>query len=411
VKLTLTAIVTLILSVTLIVCVLNYPGLIEENKRKKYPLNSKVAEITHVKGQVRVKNQTELGWTYVQIGDPIFIGDRLFTDLESTATIQLKTAVKIELEPETLITLFEEQSFEPGVEINQGDIQVETSKSQSVLSLKIDGEHLKVKALDKRNKFQIRSQGDKLSSSQIRSYQGSLEIKKSGHTQKLKEKETAKNYPNDIAEIQKRLFQNNQEIEGAESLEENNYIPNPPFETKTTNPINQVKYLPTESLKHKSDASSKFHNNKINNPTVQNSKEERLITQDANKSQPSSHPEPPVDASPPSEEKTESPNQELAKIDIPAPTLSSPIDGVNIFFVKKDAMSVKFQWEIVTSAQRYRIQIAKDPEFRFVIAEKETEKPNYEQSFPEPTKVYWRVQAIRDTYHSPWSETFSVGLE
>lgn len=399
----------IIASLVFIVVILVNPGLLDSSRHRNSLLGKSIGKVARLSGNVRVKNKTEIGWTYLGKDDPVFVGDRVFTDQESSVEIELDSVAKIELESEALVTLFEDEFQRAGLEVNQGLVQVATSSPQTTVSLRVEGEYLAIKGLDKNAKFQIKSRGDGLLPSRIQSQIGAFEIKKNNRVEKLKENETITNQKDEVATIQQLLETRKKEIDVHFADRDQVMLTSASEQDSNPNKNSEQRAELKTQETAQSIPENKPPTHYTTKPTSKNNKTDK----------PPSPPPTEIVTPVPVGEQTKQANSDgnndeltqFAEMEIPAPNLVTPIDGVSIFFVKKENMSIKFEWEIVTAAQRYRIQIAKDPEFRFIIAEKETDQRFYEQTFQEPTRVYWRVQALNGPKESPWSSAFSVGLE
>lgn len=84
-------------------------------------------------------------------------------------------------------------------------------------------------------------------------------------------------------------------------------------------------------------------------------------------------------------------NPEDAKI--PAkPELTSPA-----YFAAITTPSVKLEWKAAADAQEYHVQVATDPNFKWIVAEDYAHKEtNFEVTKLEPGKHYfWRVASVR----------------
>ncbi len=88
------------------------------------------------------------------------------------------------------------------------------------------------------------------------------------------------------------------------------------------------------------------------------------------------------------------------------PTLSAPADGST---VAADGFS--FEWDSVTGAAEYRIQVSEDSTFSTTVIDDTVSETTYTPSgFSDGTIYYWRVKVI-DSFsnESAWSEVWSVG--
>lgn len=71
-----------------------------------------------------------------------------------------------------------------------------------------------------------------------------------------------------------------------------------------------------------------------------------------------------------------------------------------------------FTWDKVTAAERYFIEIARDPQFKNTVIKAPTFNPYYLWDTVRPGQYYWRVQAFNDRYtRSNFSEVKSFRVE
>ncbi|MEO0078123.1 MAG: hypothetical protein ABIK86_03880 [candidate division WOR-3 bacterium] len=83
----------------------------------------------------------------------------------------------------------------------------------------------------------------------------------------------------------------------------------------------------------------------------------------------------------------------------PAPTLLTPAQGDTL-----TANPVRMNWAALRNVQRYRIQLASDPDFTLLIADDSTlTDTNYLRSLPDYSITWWRVCARNLFDWGPWS--------
>lgn len=99
------------------------------------------------------------------------------------------------------------------------------------------------------------------------------------------------------------------------------------------------------------------------------------------------------------------------KLALVTPVLKEPAKDTTIFFQSTESPSFWTEWNPVASAEKYIIQISKEPDFSDILLTKELKTNRYlvHQSKTQG-KIYWRVRAIGVNKESSWSEARRISV-
>lgn len=313
--------------------------------------------VVEIENDVRLKGVRQLGWGKVKVG-PVFEGEAIFSGEESMARIRLSDDSEINLQSNSLIVLQTEQVGQQAViNLKYGDMQLESTKPKT-WSIQAQGKKVSIQTSEPKTRIKLNLK-DKI---EIKTIRGQAEIQASGANVSLKTSDEPV------------------KIEASSQL---------PIQD-----ISNTEYAPTPKITQE-----------ISLPTVQTKTNAEL--------EPKKKPQPPQKAKPKIQAKTKKVDKKsdevvVAKIPLPILRIKEPFKGAQIYFPGYEKKSVKFSWDPVPEADGYHIQFAQNESFNLIEYEGKLKRNELTYLFKKPTKVYWRVRAIRGVEEGPWSEPRSV---